>query len=110
MGVGFFLIRRLQAGDSRTTGEVVQVRRLDVVEPQDPGQGVEHLGGGATRLPLLEPGVVTRAQPGQLGQLLTPQARNSPSRPVGAQPESLRRHPVPAGPQERSQRLTGNLD
>ena len=66
MGAGLLLIRHLQPRQGGTAGEVVQVRRFGIVEMKDPSQGIKHLGGDATRLPLLEPGVVARTQPGQL--------------------------------------------
>ena len=108
MGAGLLLIRHLQPRQGGTAGEVVQVRRLGIVEMKDPSQGIKHLGGDATRLPLLEPGVVARTQPGQLGQLLTPQPRDASRRSVRAQTEGLRGHPVSTSPQERSQRLAGD--
>src|SRR4051794_14681642 len=50
------------------------------------GDGLEHAVGGAAQVALLEAGVVVRAQPGELGDLLAAQARNAPTLPVQRDP------------------------
>jgi hypothetical protein len=70
------------------------------VELQRPGHRVQHRLRRAGEAAALEPGVVVDTQPGEHGDLLTPQALHPPLAPVGAQPGLLRADPGPAAGQE----------
>jgi hypothetical protein len=94
-----------EARDARAAGEVVQVRRLGRVEPQDPGEGVEHLGRDGPALILLEAGVVAGADPGELGELLAPQTRNAPGAAVGPQADVVGGDAIAPRLEERTEAL-----
>ena len=81
------------------TGEVVQMQPLVVVEVQRPGDRVDHRFRGVRGLALFEAGVVRGRYAGELGQLLTPQARH-PARTVGRDPDVLGGQLGPAAAQE----------
>ena len=50
---------------------------FDVGELQCPGDRVEHALRGSAKVTTLELGVVVHAHPGELGNLLAPQARHT---------------------------------
>ena len=80
---------------------IVQVAALWCGQFQGGGDRVEHLRGGVPRLPLLEPCVVGRADPGELRQLLAAQTGHAPSAAVRGQPQVLGLDPRPARLEER---------
>ncbi len=88
------------AGVART-GQVEQVLPLGPIQPEDPGDRVQHRVGDVAAAALLQPDVVVGADAGQLGQLLTPQARHAPP-PVGGQPDIPRLDRGTPGSQERA--------
>ena len=67
---------------------------LRLVHPQDPGERAQHALGHAAEVPAFHPGVVRRAHPGELGDLLAPQ----PGDPALA---AEHRHPGLLGGQAR---------
>ena len=84
-------------------GEGEQVAALDVVEAQGAGDGVQHRVGDVGVPAALEADVVVHAHPGQLRDLLAPQAWDPAAPGVGRQPGRLRGQPRAAGAQEVAQ-------
>ena len=84
--------RRAGTGGARSVASSRSVRR----------DRVEHLDARVDRAALLQPGVPGDADPGELGELLAPQAGGAAA---GArrQADVLRADPLPAGAQERGE-------
>ena len=89
--------RRGAGGRARGAGQVEQVRPFRFVEPQGPGQRVQHALGHAWRVASLKPGVVLDADAGQDGDLSAAQAGHPPVAAVVRQARLLRGDPGPPG-------------
>ncbi len=63
--------------------QIVQMPPLGVIQPQRPGDRVQHFRRGALRLPLLQPRVVGGAHTRQQRQLLAPEPGHAPALVVG---------------------------
>ena len=85
------------------SGEGEQVAALDVVEAQGAGDGVQHRVGDVGVSAALEADVVVHAHPGQLRDLLPPQAWHPAAPGVGRQPGRLRGQTRATGAQEVAQ-------
>jgi len=94
--------RRLVLG-AAGPGEGEQVAALSVVEAQGSSDGVQHRVGGVGVPAALEADVVVHAHPGQLRDLLPPQAWHPASPGVGRQSGCFRGQPRAAGAQEVAQ-------
>jgi hypothetical protein len=79
--------------------QVEQERTLGVVEPQRPGERIEHAVRDAGHVTALKPGVVRNAHASQDRDLLAAQARNAPGTVV-RQPDVGGVQPRPAGGEE----------
>ena len=77
------------------------MRALGGVEAQDAGERVEHLRRRLDVAALLEPRVPGQPDPGELGDLLAPQARRAPPA-VRGKADVLRRHAARAGVRRKS--------
>ena len=92
---------RREAGRRLRPGEVVEVQPFGIVEAQCARDGVEHAVGRSVDVAALELGVVVRAHPGEIRDLLATQSRHPSDIPVGhVQPGLLGRQPGPARHQE----------
>ena len=69
-----------------------QRRPFGGIQAQRPRQGIEHLRRGMDVAPLLEPRVPGHPDPGERGQLLTPQARRAAAGALIGQADVRRRH------------------
>ena len=85
---------------SALAGQVEQVLTFGVVELQSPGHRLQHRLRRPGQVPALEPAVVVHAQPGEHGDLLTPQPRHPALAAVAGQAGLLRADPGPAADQE----------
>ncbi len=86
------------------TGQQIQVRTLGLGQAQHPADRVEHLGRDLDVAALLEPGVPGHADPGQHGDLLTPQTR-CPAPAHRRHADVTGREPRPAGAQKVAELL-----
>src|SRR5207244_3627371 len=66
LGLGPLPMGRPRGGSS---GEVVKMSALRLVQLERTAEGLEDLFGDASQVPSLEPGVVLNAHPGQRGHL-----------------------------------------
>jgi hypothetical protein len=98
--VGMFDGRFGEAGPIGLAGEVVQMDGLDLVQFENPGEGVEDLRRGGAGLVLLQPCVVASTDAGEVSQFFSAQTWNAwrrPSRPTPSRPSS----PDCTSPQQR---------
>ena len=104
VGVGAIGVR----GRQRQLGprQREQRRALGGVEPQRAGERLEHVGRGMDVTALLEPRVPGHPDPGERGQLLTPQSRRAAAGAVIRQADIGRRQPRAARAQECTQLVT----